>query len=148
MARSQEQAARRSAILWAALGYFAKKRTEREHLPEPGGDTMVDLTIEGKIGRAKVSENLRCKLSVGAPQPRADVAAAKPVDVIAYLLSRFEDEDRAEIAAELKNGWTDAETVPRVCETIATEAQNLMAELRTNRTKTVAGSVTAQLVES
>ena len=147
MGRSAAQTAKLTSTLWAALGYFAKKRTVRESLPEPGGDTPIDVRIVGTVGRSKIDEQLRCKLSIGPPQPRADVSAAKPGEVIAYLLSRFEEKDRHAIAAELQSGWTKSETVPQVSDQIAEEAKQMMAELRTKRTKTVAGSITAALVD-
>lgn len=141
-----EKTASRLSILWAALGYFAKKRTVRELIPV-GEDTKVDVTIEGKIGRAKVSERLVCTLRQSPEQTAAAIKAASLANVVAYLLSRFETADRYAIAGELAAAWSKSQTVPDVDEAIAAETKKLLEGLRTKQTTTKAGNLTATLLE-
>lgn len=146
MGRSKQQTAKLSSTLWAALTYFGAKRKDddRANLDE---ETKVDVRIVGTVGRSKVDEPFRCTLKLSPPQSRSDVSAAKPVDVVAYLLGRFDESDRIEIVEDLERNWQAIEAV-EITEDEKNSATALMALLRTKRTKTVAGAITAQMLDN
>jgi hypothetical protein len=135
-----------TAILWAALGYFAKKSVNRDDIPI-SESTRVDVTIEGKIGRSKISERLCCDLVRNPDTSRASSSGAPMPELIAYLFDQFDETRRYQIQQDVLDYWEAGATVPVPAEAV-TATKNWLSQLRTKSEQPVAGAIVATMVEA
>ncbi|QDV26920.1 hypothetical protein [Aureliella helgolandensis] len=142
--RSADTAANLSTILWAALGFLAKKRTDKSLLPVET-PTKVDVTIEGKIGRKQICERVIGYLNLGTDGQRSATSAADPVRVTALLLAQVPTEKRAEVIAGIIAVKESTSQLPSVHETYIEQADQFLKRLRSSTMATVKGSVTFAL---
>lgn len=136
-----------TAILWAALGYFAKKSVNRDDIPI-SESTRVDVMIEGKIGRSKICERLCCDLVRNPDTSRAASSAAPMPELLAYVFDQIDEKRRYEIQQDLLDYWEAGATVPSVPAESVTAVKNWLSQLRTKGEQPVAGAIVATMVEA
>lgn len=150
--RSAEVAGKLSAILWTALGYLAKKRTNRDLL-DP--ETRVDVVIEGKVGRSKICEHVVGVLRVAPDSQRASTSACDAVHLIGLLLAEMPNEEArakfkrvvAEFHAENKRLPSlppNADGSPGFDQWIQS-TKEFMSLLRSHEMADVAGAITFEI---
>jgi uncharacterized low-complexity protein len=138
--RPADTAAQLSAILWSALGYLAKKRANKSLLTV-GPATKVDVLIEGKVGRKKISERVCGELKLNADTSRAETAAADASHVVALLLLKLPDETaRAQAIADIIAAKESKKGLPAVTPEQLDNAAQFLTRLRSSTTKKVSGS--------
>jgi hypothetical protein len=139
--RDAATAGKLSAQLWAALSYLGKKRADRDQIPL--GSTSVDVLIEGRIGRAKISEHVVGRLDVGGPTQAAASEAADADHLIAILLDAIPDAaDRQQAIAKFHAA---NKFLPSIDPAKVEAAKAWRALLRSHTTKTKAGAITFEV---
>lgn len=132
-----EEAARNA--LWHALGYRAKKETNRDALA--AGETPVKVTIAGQVGKQKVREKLEGMLSVSPDQVKASSSAAEANAVVALLLEALPKTRRAKFAADLAAEFKRRGELPTASPDAIAEAKQLLIALRSQSSETSRGAV-------
>ena len=139
--RDATAAGKLSAQLWAALGYLAGKRKNRDLIdPKP---TRVDVIIEGKVGRSKICEHVVGVLALGQPGQRASTEAANVPHLVALLLRTCADE--AQVKKSIAEYHAKHKDLPEATEAEIEAAERFLALLRSHVTKPVAGSITFEV---
>lgn len=135
--RSADTAAKLTSILWAALGYLAKKRTKRD-LITVGDDTKVDVTITGTVGRSKIEEHVTGMLTLSPDQTTA--TSSIDIDaVVAVLLEHVPN--KAFICKKIIETKEQTKALPVVTAEQRTEAKQLLTRLRSSTPAVKAGAM-------
>lgn len=148
--RDATAAGKLSAQLWAALGYLAGKRKNRDLIDDK--PTRVDVLIEGKVGRSRVCEHVVGVLQLGKPGQRASSAACDMVHLIGLLLAELPDRDKfkktvAEFHAknkrlpDLPKNADDSDGFDQWIKS----TEQFLALLRSHGMKAVAGAITFEV---
>lgn len=148
--RDATAAGKLSAQLWAALGYLAGKRKNRDLIDAK--PTRVDVIIEGKVGRSKICEHVVGVLALGQPGQRAATEACDLVHLVALLLAELPDRDKfkkvvAEFHAENKRlpGLPPNPDGSDGCDQWIANTEQWLSLLRSHRMKPVAGAITFEV---
>ncbi|GAB5404317.1 MAG: hypothetical protein Aurels2KO_25480 [Aureliella sp.] len=144
MARTAEQAAKLSSQIWAALGYLAGKRTDRDQIVE-GSRTPVKLRVTGTVGRAKVDEAIDGHLARSHSQTKASTSAAKADHVVAILLAELPEKDRYFAVKTIAEEAEATGELPPVTKEQLAEANQFLKRLRSTKQKTTSGAIVFEL---
>jgi hypothetical protein len=139
--RDATAAGKLSAQLWAALGYLAGKRKNRDLIDTK--PTRVDVIIEGKIGRSKICEHVVGVLSLGQATQRASTEAADTNHLVALLLRVCPDEAAAK--KSIAEYHAKHKRLPDATEAEIEAAKQFLALLRSHVVKPVAGAITFEV---
>lgn len=146
--RPADTAAKLSTILWAALGYLAKKRTDKTLIPV-GKGTKVNVTIEGTVGRAKICERLSGVLELSPDGSRAKACDAPAAQVVALLLRSLPDDAaRAKATAAIVAEKERTKQLPNVTAAELDHAKQFLTRLRSSTTQKVAGALVFALAKT
>ena len=149
--RAADVAGKLSAILWTALGYLAKKRTNRDLL-DP--ETRVDVIIEGKVGRSKICEHVVGVLRVAPDSQRASSAACDTVHLVGLLLAEMPSEEaRAKFKKTVSEFHAENKRLPDLPKNVDGEGfddwlratKDFMSLLRSHEMTDVAGAITFEV---
>lgn len=139
--RTEAEAGKLSAILWAGLGYLAKKREKRDLIPP--GDTRVDVLIEGRVGRSKICEHVVGRLHLAAPTQSASSSAADAAHVVALLLAAVPE--AAELQQSIAKFHAANKTLPSIDPAAIEAARAWLSLLRSHVPTTKAGALTFEV---
>lgn len=143
--RAADTAAKLSAVLWGALGYLAKKRSDNTLL-DAGQETKIDVTITGKIGRKAICERVAGKLSLGQDSQRASQKSAPPAHVAALLLAALpDDRTRATVMEAIVTDKERTSRLPPVTTEQLDQADQFLKRLRSSTITRTGGSLVFQL---
>lgn len=139
MSKAKAAQDKRDAILLSSIEYYAKKQDLRPLLEE-GTATHVEATIDGKVGRGKVSLEIFGTLNVGQPTGCNSSSSAPTVDVVAELLASIPFELRDKVSQRLI-GLFEAGNLGAVDDDVKKQAKALLAKLKKTTPSTRAGAV-------
>lgn len=145
MATKPSKAQRRArAAMWHALKSAAKSECgdASRALLEPG-TVRVALSINGSIGRSKVSEHVAGDLTTGSDSTRSATSTPDYLAVIGRLLSGMPATRRDELLATLPQEYT-VDGVIECSDERRQEAKQLCEQLRSRGEQKVRGSVRLQ----
>lgn len=149
--RAADVAGKLSSILWTALGYLAKKRSNRELL-DP--ETRVDVIIEGKVGRSKICEHVVGVLRVAPDSQRASTSACDNVHLVGLLLAAMPSEEaRARFKKSVAEFHAENKRLPDLPKNAEGEGfdewlkstKEFMSLLRSHEMTNVAGAITFEV---
>lgn len=141
MARAADKELKLSSHLWAALGYLAKKRTDRELITE-GSSTVIDVAITGKVGRSSITQVIAGKLQLGKSSMRASSEAAPTNQVVALCLQALpDDQARAKFIERTIQAKEKAGVLPAVPEPLIKTVEAFLTRLRSSSESKKAGDL-------
>jgi len=140
-AKSRPRKSEPEAAAWAALGYTAGKRGNRNALAE--GATAVDLTVRGKVNGVKI-DPLRVK---GDLVQGADTKAASsknpPVDhLLACVLEQVALSKRDTVLEQIRAHFAKFKTLPPVAEKTRGDCAAALRTIRSTTTTCKQGPLT------
>lgn len=138
MARVKKRVA--LAVLWHSLAYMCKKLAVRAEI-EDGSRTKVEVKISARVGGVVLEESLDGYLLVGRPTGKASSSSAPAKDVVAYLLAQMPEARRNRELQRLPALYAKGSVIPPVDAVVQEQAEQLLAQLRTQKTDVKAGAV-------
>ncbi len=134
-------AATKESIVWAAIAYVGKKRSQRELLPV--GDTRLSIEIIARVGRSKFLSTLNGNLHVSPDSKAASESGASVADVAAALLASMpDDETRTAVMNAITTHFETKGSLPESPEAITKQTTAWLARLRSTTSSVKHGAVT------
>jgi hypothetical protein len=134
-------ASTKESIVWAAIAYVGKKRSQRDLLPV--GDTRLSIEIIARVGRAKFLSTLNGKLHVSPDGKAASESGASMVEVATALLAAMpDDETRTAVMESLTAHFEAKGSLPASPDPLTKQTKAWLSRLRSTTSEFKHGAVT------
>jgi hypothetical protein len=134
-------AATKESIVWAAIAYVGKKRSQRDLLPV--GDTRLSIEIIARVGRSKFLSTLAGNLHVSPDGKAASESGASMLEVATALLASMNDDaTRTAVMESLTKHFESKGSLPQVPDPLTKQTKAWLSRLRSTSSEFKHGAVT------